>query len=73
MMSGIKTNADAINLAETFEKDSVLFLHEMGKFVRHKETTVIEDLIKGEQEQLTRLSKLKNCLTESDLNACLLT
>jgi len=67
----VKDNAEAIDLAIDFEKDSVLFYHEMKNVVREKERMIIDELIKHEQEHIRRLSALKECLTSSELNACL--
>lgn len=68
----IRDNGEAIAMAITIEKDTMLFLHELQNVVRERERKVVGKLIKQIQEHITRLNKLKKCLTSADLNACLL-
>jgi len=68
----IKTNADAIDTATEYEKDSLLILYEMKHFVRRAEIKVINRLIKSTQNDIYRLNNLKKCLTSKDLKTCLL-
>ena len=67
----VKNNGEAIDLAIDFEKDSMLFYHEMKNFVREKEGKLVAKLIKQEQEHIRKLSALKACLSSSNLKACL--
>ena len=68
----VKDNAQAIDLAIDFEKDSILFYDAMQPLVRAKERKAIGKLIEQEHEHIRRLSQLKKCLTRSDLKACLI-
>ncbi len=68
----IKDNGEAIAMAVMIEKDTMLFLHELQNVVRERERKVVSKLIKRIQEHITRLNKLKKCLTSADLSACLL-
>lgn len=72
LLKNIKNNADAIDTAIEYEKDSLLFLHEMKSFVRRHELKIINRLIKDEQNEINRLHNLKKCLTSKDLKTCLL-
>jgi len=67
-----KDNGQAIDMAIGFEKDSILFIHEMKNVVRERERVIIADLIKKVQEHITRLYNLRKCLTSGDLQACLI-
>lgn len=72
ILKNVKTNADAVDTAITYEKDSLLILHEMKSFVRKSEMKIINKLIKETQEDINRLNNLKKCLTNKDLKTCLL-
>lgn len=72
ILKNIKTNADAVETAIAYEKDSLLILHEMKTFVRKNELKIINKLIKETQEDINRLNNLKKCLTNKDLKTCLL-
>lgn len=72
ILKNIKTNADAVDTAIAYEKDSLLILHEMKSFVRKNELKIINKLIKETQEDINRLNNLKKCLTNKDLKTCLL-
>jgi len=68
----VKDNGQAIDMAISYEKDSILFIHEMKNIVRERERQVISDLIKKVQEHVTRLYNLRKCLTSTDLQSCLI-
>lgn len=72
LLKKIKTNADAVDTAIEYEKDSLLILHEMKNFVRKPELKIINELIKSTQNEINRLNNLKKCLTTKDLKTCLL-
>ncbi len=55
----IKDAKQAIELGIGFEKDSILFYHEMKNFVLESEHNIINSLIKEEQIHLKKLSLLK--------------
>lgn len=55
----VKDDARAIELGIDFEKDSILFYHEMKNFVPEAEHSIIENLLKEEQRHLKKLSLLK--------------
>ena len=55
----IKDEKQAIELGIGFEKDSILFYHEMKNFVPETERSIIENLLKEEQRHLKKLSLLK--------------
>jgi len=55
----VKSDKEAIELGIRFEKDSMLFYHEMKKVVMEGEHKTIDDLIEQEQEHLRKLSELK--------------
>jgi len=55
----VKDDAQAIELGIGFEKDSILFYHEMKSFVPESEHNIINGLIKEEQMHLKKLSLLR--------------
>lgn len=55
----VKDEKNAIELGIGFEKDSILFYHEMKNFVPEAERSIIENLLKEEQRHLKKLSLLK--------------
>ncbi|MEO0096262.1 MAG: hypothetical protein ABIL46_09335 [candidate division WOR-3 bacterium] len=72
LLKKIKTNADAVDTAIEYEKDSLLILYEMKNFVRKQELKIINKLIKETQSDIYRLNNLKKCLSSKDLKTCLL-
>ncbi|MEO0160931.1 MAG: ferritin family protein [candidate division WOR-3 bacterium] len=72
LLKKIKTNADAVDTAIEYEKDSLLILYEMKNFVRKQEKKIINKLIKDTQADINRLNNLKKCLSSKDLKTCLL-
>jgi rubrerythrin len=61
--AGEKTKSDmeAIDMAVGFEKDSILFFHEMKNVVvTERAKSVVENLIKQEQEHLLKLAGIKS-------------
>jgi rubrerythrin len=67
-----KDNGQAIDMAISYEKEAILFIHEMKNVVRERERETIADLIKKVQEHVTRLYRLRKCLTSADLQSCLI-
>lgn len=55
----VKDDAHAIELGIGFEKDSILFYHEVKSFVPESEHDMIENLLKEEQKHLRKLVSLK--------------
>ncbi len=55
----IKDKRQAIELGIGFEKDSILFYHEMKNFVPEPEHGIINGLLKEEQKHLKKLVLLK--------------
>ncbi len=72
LLKKIKTNADAVDTAIEYEKDSLLILYEMKNFVRKPELKIVKKLIEGTRADINRLNNLKKCLTSKDLKTCLL-
>ena len=58
----IKKEKEAVEAGIGFEKDSILFYHEMKKFVLEGEQKIIDKLLEEEQEHLRRLTELKAVL-----------
>ncbi|MFC1620825.1 ferritin family protein [Candidatus Omnitrophota bacterium] len=59
---GITSEKDAIDAGIGFEKDSILFYHEMQKFVLGGEQKIIDKLLEEEQAHLRKLTELKEAL-----------
>lgn len=55
----IKDEGEAIASGIGFEKDSILFYHEMKRFVLGGEQKVMDKLIEEEQEHLRKLTEIK--------------
>lgn len=62
MIQKARGDKEAIQIAIGFEKDSLLFFGEMGKFVPGKDQKVIDELICQEREHLRKLSELKKAV-----------
>jgi len=56
---GVKSPREAIDIAIVFEKESVLFLHEMWKLVPESGREPIQKLLDEERDHLRRLSAIK--------------
>lgn len=56
----VKSDAEAIDLAIGFEKDSIIFYEGMKKAVPEYDQKVIAELIKQEQNHLIQLTDLKD-------------
>jgi rubrerythrin len=54
-----RTPREAIDVAIGFEKESILFLHEMGELVSGTDGKTIQKLLDEERDHLTRLSAIK--------------
>ncbi|MBU1147475.1 MAG: ferritin family protein [Candidatus Omnitrophica bacterium] len=59
---GIKNEKDAVDAGIGFEKDSILFYHEMKRFVLEGEQKIIDKLLEEEQAHLKKLTDLKGAL-----------
>jgi len=53
---------DAIEKAISFEKDTILFFHEVGKFVKENQQTIIQKLIDEERSHIQKLVEIKESL-----------
>ncbi|NOX97590.1 MAG: ferritin family protein [Nitrospirae bacterium] len=62
MIQKAPSDKEAIQIAIGFEKDSLLFFGEIGKFVPNYDRQVIEELIRQEREHLSKLSELKKTI-----------
>jgi len=58
----IKDEKQAVEAGVGFEKDSILFYHEMKKFVLGGEQKIVDKLIEEEQEHLRKLTEIKKAL-----------
>lgn len=59
MAEKASTDAEAINIALGFEKDSILFFSEMRPIVRQKDQKTVEWVIEQERSHVRTLSKMK--------------
>ena len=62
IIKNAKTDIEVIALAETFEKDSILFYLEMLELLPEEEQAGVHKLIKQEKGHLRKLRALKNNL-----------
>ena len=62
IVKNIKIEKEAVDAGIGFEKDSILFYHEMKRFVLGGEQKVIDKLLEEEQEHLRKLTELKKGL-----------
>jgi rubrerythrin len=62
MSGSVKTDLRAVEMGIGFEKDSILFYHEMKNLVPEDETGVINKLINEEKEHLKKLERLRKKL-----------
>jgi rubrerythrin len=63
LVSKATTELEAVQVAQFFEKDFLLFLYEMKGFVTKPDAAVIDSLIKEEKQHLIRLMHLKKTLS----------
>lgn len=61
----VQSDMQAIDMAITFEKDSILLFHEMKQLVSEQENNTVDKLIQQEQEHLLKLKQLKNELKDT--------
>lgn len=59
VVSKISNHIEAIDIALSFEKDSLLFFNELKKVVSNIDTKNLDSLIAQEQEHIRRLAKAK--------------
>ncbi|MDK2984768.1 MAG: hypothetical protein PWQ96_410 [Clostridia bacterium] len=67
LIEATKSESDIIRLAVSFEKDSILFFMSFRKLVGEDKGTVIDDLIKEEEEHLIKLSQIKKELQKGEM------
>jgi rubrerythrin len=67
LIEATKSESDVIRLAVSFEKDSILFFMSFRKLVGEDKGTVIDDLIKEEEEHLIKLSQIKKELQKGEM------
>lgn len=67
LIEATKSESDIIRLAVSFEKDSILFFMSFRKLVGEDKRTVIDDLIKEEEEHLIKLSQIKKELQKGEI------
>ncbi len=58
----IKSEKEAVDIGIGFEKDSILFYHEMKKFILGGEQKIVDKLIEEEQGHLKKLTEIKRTL-----------
>ncbi|MFH1782273.1 MAG: ferritin family protein [Candidatus Omnitrophota bacterium] len=58
----VKTDKEAVDMGIGFERDSILFYHEMKKFVLEKEKETVERLLDEERKHLVRILGIKKSL-----------
>lgn len=56
---GVKSPIEAIDIAIGFEKESVIFLHEMWELVPESDRDAIQKLLDEERDHLRRLAAIK--------------
>jgi rubrerythrin len=59
IVKNLKSSKEAINLAIGFEKDSIIFLHEMQDMISDPEKETVQRLLNEEREHIRRLSVMK--------------
>jgi len=59
MAAKVESDVEALTVAIGFEKDSILFLHEMHNLVPKSEYGTIDALMKEEKSHLRQLSEIK--------------
>ena len=59
IVKNLKSSKEAIDLAIGFEKDSIIFLHEMQDMVNEPERNTVQKLLDEEREHIRRLSVMK--------------
>ena len=63
MAAKVKDSVEAVNLALGFEKDSILFFHELKKLVPAEEQCTVDGLIAEEGRHVKKLLQLKKLLS----------
>jgi len=63
LAQGIRDEDDALKVAISMEKDSILFYYELQKVMREKDKTVLTQLIEEEKKHLAKLTELQNILS----------
>jgi rubrerythrin len=59
IVKNLKSSKEAIDLAIGFEKDSIIFLHEMQDMINDPEKETVQRLLNEEREHIRRLSAIK--------------
>ena len=60
IVKNLQSSKEAIDLAIGFEKDSIIFLHEMQDMVNEPERKTVQKLLDEEREHICRLSEIKS-------------
>jgi rubrerythrin len=60
----VKTPADALDRGIGFEKDAILFFSGLGRFIGEQSKSVIDQLIKEEQQHMLYLFNMKKDLSD---------
>jgi rubrerythrin len=64
LVSKAATELEAVQVGVFFEKDFLLFLHEMKGFVKQADAEIINSLIREEKQHLMQLLRLKKYLRD---------
>ena len=59
IVKNLKSSKEAIDLAIGFEKDSIIFLHEMQNMINDPEKETVQRLLNEERGHIRRLSAIK--------------
>jgi len=60
IVKSLQSSKEALDLAIGFEKDSIIFLHEMQDMVNEPERKTVQKLLDEEREHIRRLSEIKS-------------
>lgn len=63
IMDKVENESDAIQNAILFEKDTILYFHELGAMVKEKHKNLIQRLINEEKSHVMKLVELKSTLS----------
>lgn len=64
----VQSALDAVKLGIQFEKDTIIFFHELQNLVRQEERQAVHQLIQWEKEHLVRLFGIKRQLEDAERN-----
>lgn len=60
----VKSDIEAIAIAERLEKDTLIFLNEMREFIPETHSAYLDDIIKEERNHLKELAQLRSKLSK---------